>query len=106
MTKCGILIGLAAAGVLALHTAAFAQTAVVTGSLGNFDVANNQQQDAHGFEIEFEGIHPEDVSSTFETERYGAPTIVATATGTVVRWASGFDPAVGFTGSCRIDIPM
>ena len=99
MTKCGILIGLAAAGVLALHTAAFAQTAVVTGSLGNFDVANNQQQDAHGFEIEFEGIHPEDVSSTFETERYGAPTIVATATGTVVRWASGFDPALGFTAT-------
>jgi hypothetical protein len=94
--KSGIAIGVVAGVLLAAQGAVRAQSATVIGSLGNFDVANNQQRETHGFEIEFEGLHPEDISSTFETERYGAPTIVPTDTGLIVRWASAYNPATGF----------
>jgi len=105
--KSGIAIGVGVvAGVLlAAQGAVRAQSATVIGSLGNFDVANNQQQEAHGFEIEFEGVHPEDISSTFDTERYGAPTIVATDTGAIVRWASAYNPATGFTATTAAHDP-
>src|ERR1051325_5740147 len=92
-------VGLVAGVVFALQSAAFAQPAIVTGSLGNFDVANNQEQEAHGFEVEFEGIQVSDVLSTFETERYGAPSINATGTGVVVRWAGAFDRSSGFVAT-------
>src|SRR4051812_39005961 len=93
------VIGLLAGALLALQGAAHAQSATIYGSVGNFDVANNQQKEAHGFEVELEGVHPEDIASTFDSQRYGAPTIVATATGTIVRWASAYDPARGFTAT-------
>jgi hypothetical protein len=95
----GIVIGVVAGVLLAAQGAVRAQTATVLGSLGNFDVANNQHQEAHGFEIEFEGIQPEDISSAFETERYGPPEIRATSKGALVRWSSRFDPAAGFTAT-------
>jgi List-Bact-rpt repeat protein len=98
--KSGILVSVVAAGVLlAAPRSVRAQTAAVIGSLGNFDVANNQQQEAHGFEIEFDGVHPEDISSTFDTERYGAPIFVPTATGVIVRWASAYNPSLGFSAT-------
>src|SRR4051812_43083825 len=93
------VIGLLAGALLALQGAAHAQSATIYGSVGNFDVANNQQKEAHGFEVELEGVHPEDIASTFDSQRYGAPTIVATATGTIVRWASAYDPARGFSAT-------
>jgi Divergent InlB B-repeat domain len=93
--KSGILVGVVAGVLLAAHGSVRAQTATVVGSLGNFDVANNQQQEAHGFEIEFEGIQPQHISSTFEAERYGAPVVIPTPTGVIVRWASQYDPATG-----------
>jgi uncharacterized repeat protein (TIGR02543 family) len=89
-----------------------AQSASINGALGNFDVSNNQGRDAHGFEIEFEGVHPEDVRATFNTERYGAPSVIATDTGTIVRWAAAYagygftattaphDPAAPLAGAC------
>ena len=101
--KSGIVIGVVAGMLLAAHVRA--QSATVIGSLGNFDVANNQQQEAHGFEIEFEGVHPEDISSTFDTERYGAPTLVPTDTGVIVRWASAFNPATGFAATTIVHDP-
>ena len=100
MKTSGIVIGVVAGVLLAAQGVVRAQTATVVGSLGNFDVANNQQQEAHGFEIEFEGIQPEDISSAFETERYGPPEIRATSRGALVRWSSRFDPAIGFTEIC------
>src|SRR4051794_12556334 len=93
------VIGILAGALLALQGAAHAQSATIYGSVGNFDVANNQQQEAHGFEVELDGVHPEDIASTFDSQRYGAPTIVATATGTIVRWASAYDPARGFSAT-------
>jgi hypothetical protein len=52
MTNCGILVGLVTGLLLAYAGGVAAQTATIVGSVGNFDVAKNQQQDAHGFEIE------------------------------------------------------
>lgn len=66
--------------------------ASVIGVLGNFDVINDTNTTAHGFEIELEGLHIEDISSTFggtgrsfpsgrgfdpstSVVRYGAPNI-------------------------------
>ncbi|HYJ47224.1 MAG TPA: hypothetical protein VEV81_11485 [Pyrinomonadaceae bacterium] len=68
-----------------------AQTAAISGALSNFDVVNNTGQDAHGFEIEFEGLQPGDVYYTFNLQRYGAPEISQSATGVVVRWTSLYD---------------
>jgi len=101
----GIVIGVVAGVLLTAQGVVRAQTATVVGSLGNFDVANNQQQEAHGFEIEFEGIQPEDISSVFEAERYGPPEIRATSKGALVRWASRFDPAIGFTATTAPHAP-
>jgi hypothetical protein len=68
-----------------------AQTATIYGSLSNFDVVNNTGEDAHGFEIELEGLQPQDVYYTFSAQRYGSPAIVPSATGVFIRWTSGYD---------------
>jgi hypothetical protein len=101
---------------LALFTApaARAQSATVSGSLSNFDVINHTGNDAHGFEIELEGLQPQDVYYTFSAQRYGSPVVVPYATGVRVRWASAYDngaqqfmqttiahaPNTPFAGSC------
>jgi Divergent InlB B-repeat domain len=79
--------------LLAVPMTARAQTATILGSLANFDVVNNSGHDAHGFEIEFEGLQPADVPYTFSVQRYGDSTITATPTGVRVRWASAYDAA-------------
>src|SRR5471032_1234828 len=75
--------------------AAVAQSATIIGSLGNFDIMNNAGQDAHGFEIQLEGVQEADVPYTFGMERYGLSVIVPYATGVYVRWASPYDANVG-----------
>jgi hypothetical protein len=75
-------------------SAARAQTATVFGSLSNFDVVNNTEHEAHGFEIELEGLHPEDVYYSFSAHRYGAPRLIAYETGVRVRWESAYDPGL------------
>ena len=74
-------------------------SASVIGFLGNFDVINDTGQTAHGFEIELEGLHVEDITDTFgglnrgfpsgrgydpatSVQRYGAPSVVGYTTGT------------------------
>jgi len=54
-----VSLGIGLAGTAALLAAApiaTAQTATVFGQLGNFDVVNDTGHDAHGFEIELQGI--------------------------------------------------
>jgi hypothetical protein len=72
-----------------------AQTTPVSvfGSLYNFDVYNDTGQETHGFEIELDGITPEQVQGVFPDSRYGAPQIVPFAGGVYVRYASAWDPA-------------
>jgi hypothetical protein len=86
-----------------------AMAAPLFGSLSNFDVINDTNEVTHGFEIELEGVHPEDIAFTFGAPyiRYGDPVLVSTSTGTIVRYASPFGaggwavgtpvPAVPFT---------
>ncbi len=89
MTRMTILSGLAA-GLLALASAASAQTATTFGQLGNFDVVNNTGHDAHGFEIELQGVQPADVYYAFSYQRYGAPEVISSALGVRVRWTSPY----------------
>jgi hypothetical protein len=77
--------------LLTASNVAQAQTATVYGALSNFDVINHTEHEAHGFEIELEGLQPQDVYYTFSAQRYGSPTIAANATGVTVRWASAYD---------------
>ncbi|MDT5155885.1 MAG: hypothetical protein QOH51_242 [Acidobacteriota bacterium] len=71
-----------------------AQTATVFGSLSNFDVVNNTEHEAHGFEIELEGLQAGDVYYSFSAQRYGSAQIIPYATGVRVRWASAYDPGM------------
>jgi hypothetical protein len=85
----------ALAFALVAAASARAQTATVFGSLSNFDVVNNTEHEAHGFEIELEGLQPGDVYYSFSVLRYGSPQLIPTATGVRVRWESAYDPGFG-----------
>lgn len=87
-------------------------SAQVIGTLGNFDVVNNTGQEAHGFEIELEGLHLSDITDTFggpgrsfpsTVERYGAPVLSAYSNGTVfgvrVTYQASFASGVWSTGT-------
>ncbi len=65
-----------------------AQTVSLFGSLANFDVYNDTGQDAHGFEIELDGITPGQISYVFSSSRYGGPTVIPFAGGIYVRYTS------------------
>ncbi|MCE4538908.1 PEP-CTERM sorting domain-containing protein [Pelomonas sp. P7] len=86
--------------------------AQVIGTLGNFDVVNNTGQEAHGFEIELEGLHLSDITDTFggagrgfptTVERYGAPVVSAYANGSIfgvrVTYQASFAAGVWSTGT-------
>ena len=108
-------IGLALLGLVLLgHTAVQAQTAQVTASLGNFDVVNYTTHPTHGYEVEIEGASISTTLGFFTRERYGAPRIVPTDTGIIVRYESSYnsdthewaestvphEPGTAFVGTC------
>jgi len=72
-----------------------AQSAIIYGSLGNFDISNDTGETCHGFEIEIEGVSPGAVRGGFSALRYGPPQIVPYATGVRVRWESAYDASTG-----------
>lgn len=78
-------------GLLAAPVVAQAQSAIIYGSLGNFDISNDTGQVCHGFEVEMEGVTAAQVPYSFSANRYGAPAVIPTATGVRVRWASPYD---------------
>lgn len=92
--RLGTIAGLAI-GIATTPTIARAQSAIIYGSLGNFDISNDTGKICHGFEIQLEGLTAADVPYSFSTERYGAPQLLPYATGVAVRWASTYDPATG-----------
>jgi hypothetical protein len=69
----------------------------VYGTLGNFDVVNEGPDDTCGFEIEIEDVHSSDVYRTFQAPyiRYGAPELIDTPTGVVIRYTGAWDPLTG-----------
>ena len=68
-----------------------AQSAIIYGSLGNFDISNDTGHVCHGFEIEIGGVTAADVQGGFSAERYGPPSVVPYAGGVRVRWESPYD---------------
>lgn len=72
-----------------------AQSAIIYGSISNFDISNDTDRVCHGFEVELDGLTPANVPYSFTAQRYGTPTVTATATGVAVRWQSSYDAVTG-----------
>lgn len=71
-----------AALALGIPSIALAQTGYyITGGMSNFDCTNKCDHDCDEFEVEIEGIHPEDVIHTYRNGNYGSPTITLSADG-------------------------
>lgn len=64
---------------------AAAQTTVF-GSIYNFDAYNNTGQDTHGFQVELDGLTPQQAYYNFSATRYGAPTVLPFAGGVYIRY--------------------
>ena len=60
--------------------------------MGNFDVYNDTGQDAYGFQIELDGIGPQQVIAEFASTRYGPPSIIPFAGGIYVRYDVQWNP--------------
>ncbi len=74
---------LSVCALLAIPTFALGQTGYsVTGGLSNFDVHNHCDHECDEFEIEIEGIRPEDVIHTYRNGNYGSPLVVLSTDGT------------------------
>ncbi|MEQ1869969.1 MAG: hypothetical protein ABL961_08085 [Vicinamibacterales bacterium] len=95
VTRAWRTIVVVALAALATPTAARAQSAIIYGSLGNFDIANDTGKVCHGFEIDIDGVQVSDVPGAFSSNRYGMPTITATPTGVAVRYQTTYNAASG-----------
>ena len=91
-------------GLLAVPRPSSAQLAnpTIVGSLTNFDVRNEMEVEAEGFEIQIEGIEINDITRVFGESltgvcftRFCAPTVTAFPGGVIVRWTAFFDPRTG-----------
>lgn len=80
--------GLAALVALGAPAMAHAQSAIIYGSLSNFDISNDTGKVCHGFEVELDGLQVGDYGGSFTSNRYGTPTVAATPTGVTVTWKS------------------
>ncbi|MBU6214215.1 MAG: hypothetical protein KGP01_07215, partial [Actinomycetales bacterium] len=91
--------------VIGLPAAAVPQQASIIGQLSNFDTFNDTGVDAHGFEIELEGVHSADVQYFFGApyNRYGTPTVTdftdGARWGARVRWAAVFVQGSGYSAT-------
>ena len=85
------ITGIAVALLFALAAAPTALKAQVTlfGTPSNFDVLNDTGKDAHGFEIQLDGITPADLAGVWTASRYPY-TVQTTTTGIVIHYASPF----------------
>jgi hypothetical protein len=78
----------------------FASAGTFFGALSNFDAVNDTGAPCNGFEIELDDIHSQDVTYTFQFQRYGVPKITedtfldqsnVSHARTFVRWMSSYD---------------
>lgn len=83
----------AAAVAVGFPGIAQAQSAIIYGSLSNFDISNDTGQICHGFEVKMDGVQVADYSGSFTANRYGNPTVSPTPTGIAVTWQSPFNAA-------------
>ncbi len=91
------LLALALCVAIGLSYPAVANAQSMYGALSNFDVFNDAGEDAHGFEIELDGLTSNDVTSYFGSPntQYGNPTIVNFNGGVYVRYTSPYDAGAG-----------
>lgn len=76
------LCAFAPIAILVAALPAFAQTGyTITGGMSNFDCGNHCDEPCDEFEVEIEGIHPEDVVHTYHNSNYGSPTVTLSADG-------------------------
>src|ERR1044071_4978336 len=61
--------------VLLLWSAGRVRAATAYGSINNFDVVNDTGVECHGFDIEIEDIHSQDITYTYNWNHYGTPRI-------------------------------
>ncbi|MFN7916397.1 MAG: hypothetical protein U0Q55_13740 [Vicinamibacterales bacterium] len=80
--------GLAAVVALGAPAFAHAQSAIIYGSLGNFDIANDTGKVCHGFEIQIDGVSQADYGGSFSSNRYGMPVVAPTPTGVTVTYGT------------------
>ena len=100
------MAGIAAAGLLGAPIPARAQAApTIVGSLANFDVVNETEGEKEGFEIQLEGLEPNDITRVFgqsgsqcyirycigSITPYGTPGVAPF--GVYVRWTANYDAA-------------
>ncbi len=85
----GATLGL---GMMAMPTSSDAQTATINGNLGGFDVVNDSGQEAHGFEVQIDGISQNDLYYTRFGQRYGSGLVESYNGGVYLRWLSHWDP--------------
>jgi hypothetical protein len=93
-----------------------ASTEIVFGSLSNFDVfcITQNTEECHGFEIELEGIHCEDITRTFggAYSRYGVPNTSpvtdnqGNVTSCIVEYSSSYDSDSGTFSATTIVPPQ
>ena len=88
--------GLAALVALGAPAAAHAQSAIIYGSLSNFDISNDTTKVCHGFEVQIEGVQLADYGGSFTANRYGTPVVAATPTGVSVTWGTTYSPSAGW----------
>jgi len=104
--RLALVAGIAAAGLLGAPIRARAQTApTIVGSLANFDVVNETEGEKEGFEIQLEGLEPNDITRVFgqsgaqcyirycigSITPYGTPGVAPF--GVYVRWTANYDAA-------------
>ena len=80
-----------------LATSIAANATVMYGSIGNFDVINDTGHDAHGFEIEYEGIDSTQVGYSWDWSRYGVGQVIqipaagVTPSKTIIRYSAKYN---------------
>ena len=89
-------LGLAAVVALGAPALASAQSAIIYGSLGNFDISNDTGKVCHGFEIDIDGLQLADYAGSFSSNRYGTPTVAQTPTGVKVTYGTTYNAASGW----------
>jgi hypothetical protein len=78
-------------GLIAAPTVARAQSAIIYGSVQNFDISNDTGLICHGFEVDIVGETLPQSAMSFSAERYGLPTDIPYAGGMAVRWESPYN---------------
>ena len=88
--------GLAALVALGAPALAQAQSAIIYGSLSNFDISNDTGKVCHGFEVDVDGVQVADYSGSFTSNRYGTPVVAQTPTGVSVTWGTTYSASTGW----------